>query len=79
MTIYFSFASANMGRAIARTLNARYQVEPYGLARGNAATLYPVSAFITHLVYLRGTTVVVDVRKIGVGITFLLILQRTTR
>ncbi|EIM91900.1 UPF0052-domain-containing protein [Stereum hirsutum FP-91666 SS1] len=52
-------------QAIVRTLNARYQVEPYGLARGNAATLYPVSAFITHLVYIRGTTVKVDVRKIA--------------
>ncbi|KAH8978484.1 UPF0052-domain-containing protein [Lactarius hatsudake] len=49
--------------AIARTLNARYQTEPYGLAPGNAATTFPVSAFLTHLVYLRGCAVHVDVAR----------------
>ncbi|KAI9450508.1 UPF0052-domain-containing protein [Lactarius psammicola] len=49
--------------AIARTLNERYQTEPYGLAPGNAATTYPVSVFVTHLVYLRGCEVQVDVAR----------------
>lgn len=49
--------------AIARTLNARYQTEPYGLAPGNAATTYPVSAFVTHLVHLRGCLVHVDMAR----------------
>ncbi|KAI0044878.1 UPF0052-domain-containing protein [Auriscalpium vulgare] len=53
--------------AIARTLNTRYQVENYGL--GNAATTFPVSAFVTHLVHLRGGAVPVDevqITKLGV-------------
>jgi len=49
--------------AIARTLNARYQTEPYGLAPGNSATTYPVSTFVTHLVSLRGCAVHVDVAR----------------
>ena len=53
-------------RAITRTLNARYQVEPYGLGPGNAATTYPVSTFVTHLVYLRDCAVPVDVALISV-------------
>ncbi|KAF9454921.1 UPF0052-domain-containing protein [Macrolepiota fuliginosa MF-IS2] len=48
--------------AIARTLNSSYQMAPYGL--GNASTTYPVSAFVTHLVYLEGGSVVVDVTHI---------------
>lgn len=46
-------------RAFASTLNAQYQKPPYGL--GNANTTYPVSAFITHMVYLERTHVDVDV------------------
>ncbi|KAH9983282.1 hypothetical protein BJV74DRAFT_851137 [Russula compacta] len=53
-------------QAIARTLNARYQVEPYGLGPDNAATTYPVSAFVTHLVHLRGCAVHVDVVRTSV-------------
>ncbi|KAI9456906.1 UPF0052-domain-containing protein [Russula earlei] len=56
--------------AIARTLNARYQVEPYGLGPDNAATTYPVSTFVTHLVYLRGCAVHLDaglIRELGVN------------
>ncbi len=53
-------------RAIARSLNARYQAEPYGLGPNNAATTYPVSAFVTHMVYLRGCEVHVDVALISV-------------
>ncbi|KAI0321925.1 hypothetical protein OF83DRAFT_1236643 [Amylostereum chailletii] len=48
--------------AIVRTLNAQYQPQSYGL--GNAATTFPISAFITHLVYLRGAHVEVDVQRI---------------
>ncbi|THH09981.1 hypothetical protein EW146_g8520 [Bondarzewia mesenterica] len=48
--------------AIVRTLNARYGIAPYGL--GHAVTIYPVSAFITHLVYLGGAAVPVDVRQV---------------
>ncbi|KAI0292244.1 UPF0052-domain-containing protein [Multifurca ochricompacta] len=51
-------------RAIARTLNARYLTEPYGLAPGNSATTYPASVFVTHLVHLRGCTVHVDVARV---------------
>ena len=52
--------------AIVRTLNASYRVEPYGL--GHAATMYPVSAFITHLVYLRGTSIEVDIQRVTVSL-----------
>jgi len=49
-------------RAIVGTLNSQYQKQPYGL--GGMTTMYPASAFITHMVYLRGTTVKVDVKLI---------------
>ncbi|KAI0259330.1 UPF0052-domain-containing protein [Gloeopeniophorella convolvens] len=49
-------------QAIARTLNARYQPASFGL--GGAATTYPVSAFVTHLVHLRGGAVHVDVPRV---------------
>jgi hypothetical protein len=52
-------------QAIARTLNARYRVEPYGLGPDNAATTYPVSAFVTHMVHLRDCAVHVDVALIS--------------
>jgi hypothetical protein len=54
-----------MYSAIVRTLNSRYHAEPYGL--GNVNTTYPISAFITDLVYLRGTAVEVDVKHITVS------------
>jgi hypothetical protein len=47
-----------------RTLNGSYHTQPYGL--GNADTRYPISAFVTHLVYLRGSNVPVDVEHITV-------------
>lgn len=53
-------------RAISRTLNTRYLATTYGL--GNVNTSYPISAFITDLVYLEGSTVPVDVSRITVGI-----------
>ncbi|THH30392.1 hypothetical protein EUX98_g3804 [Antrodiella citrinella] len=48
---------------ITRTLNAVYQPQSYG-GLGGVATTYPVSAFITHIVYLKNTAVEVDVGKI---------------
>ncbi|KII86481.1 hypothetical protein PLICRDRAFT_700522 [Plicaturopsis crispa FD-325 SS-3] len=48
--------------AIVRTLNEQYHVQPYGL--GGVTTTYPVSAFITHLVYLQGCEVEVNVPRI---------------
>lgn len=50
---------------IARTLNASYQPQSYG-GLGGVATTYPVSAFVTHTVYLKGTSVEVDVGKVTV-------------
>lgn len=52
-------------RAIVRTLNTDYSERAYGL--GSANTTYPVSAFITDLVYLKGTQVAVDVKRITVS------------
>ena len=52
-------------RAIVNALGARYQNEPYGL--GNANTIFPISAYITHLVHLEGSTVAVDVAAIAVS------------
>ncbi|KAJ7581064.1 UPF0052-domain-containing protein [Mycena floridula] len=49
--------------AIIRTLNFNYSTTSYdGL--GNANTTFPVSAYITDLVYLKGTSVPVDVDRI---------------
>ncbi|KAF9263103.1 UPF0052-domain-containing protein [Marasmius fiardii PR-910] len=49
-------------QAITRTLNDTYEPPAFGI--GNARTQYPVSAFITDLVYLKKTKVHVDVRKL---------------
>ena len=46
-------------RAIGGVLNSDYQKPSYGL--GNASTIYPISAFVTHLVWLEGTLIEVDV------------------
>lgn len=56
-------------RTIARTLNTPYQRHYGGL--GNPSTTYPVSAFITHLLYLQGTLVPVDVKAITVSLSWL--------
>ncbi|KAF8887726.1 hypothetical protein BD779DRAFT_1440644 [Infundibulicybe gibba] len=53
--------------AIVRTLNAQYHKQPYGL--GNVNTTYPVSAFITDLVYLRGTSVVINEKQLTVRLS----------
>jgi hypothetical protein len=57
---------ANFFSAIVGTLNAQYQVLPYGL--GGVTTLYPISAFITHLVYLKDTAITVDAMYITVRV-----------
>ena len=62
--LHYSADSKNC-RAITRTLNDTYEPQLYGI--GNARTQFPVSAFITDLVYLRNTNVVVDVKKLTVG------------
>ncbi|KAJ6519249.1 UPF0052-domain-containing protein [Mycena sanguinolenta] len=49
--------------AIVRTLNAHYNTQSYGLGYGSNTT-FPVSAFITNLVYLKDTSVQVDLRQI---------------
>ncbi|KAJ7102528.1 UPF0052-domain-containing protein [Mycena belliarum] len=51
--------------AIVRTLNAQYSTPSYGLAYGlGGVTTFPVSAFVTDLVYLKDTSVPVDLREI---------------
>ena len=59
------------GRAIARTLNSDYSTPPYGL--GGVNTRYPISAFITDLVYLQGTQIIVDVKKMTVSVGLYLV------
>jgi hypothetical protein len=49
-------------RAIVRTLNSDYSIQAFGL--GGANTTYPISAFITDMVYLKGTRIKVDVEEI---------------
>lgn len=53
-------------RVIAGVLNSAYQKPSYGL--GNPTTIYPVSAFITHLVWLEGTPIEVDVMALTVNL-----------
>ncbi|KAJ7356698.1 hypothetical protein DFH08DRAFT_849752 [Mycena albidolilacea] len=50
--------------AIVRTLNAHYNTQSYGLAYGSSQTTFPVSAFITDLVYLKDTSIQLDLRQI---------------
>ncbi|EMD41382.1 hypothetical protein CERSUDRAFT_128117 [Gelatoporia subvermispora B] len=49
--------------AISRTLNMPRNSQSYG-GLGEASTTYPLTAFVTHLVYLRGSKVKVDVLRI---------------
>lgn len=48
--------------ALANTLNAQYPGHQYSL--GNAHTRYPISAFITDVVYLTGGKVPIDILKL---------------
>jgi hypothetical protein len=57
-------------RAIVRTLNTNYSSLPFGL--GGASTIYPASAFVTDVVYIKGTTIEVDETKITVSLALLL-------
>ncbi|KAJ3873788.1 hypothetical protein F5051DRAFT_462898 [Lentinula edodes] len=56
------YSAVDYIQSIARTLNTQYQHQPYGL--GNAQTMYPISAFVTDLVYLKGGAVNVNVDQI---------------
>jgi hypothetical protein len=49
-------------RAIVRTLNSDYSIQAFGL--GGANTTYPISAFITDMVYLKATRIKVDTKEI---------------
>ena len=49
----------NIFRTIARTLNDGHHAKTYG-GLSKADTTWPISAFITHLIYLRGTSIEVD-------------------
>ncbi|TFK30654.1 UPF0052-domain-containing protein [Coprinopsis marcescibilis] len=57
-------------KAIVTTLNTNYSTPKYGL--GNVNTVYPASAFITDLVYLKGSKVSVnrgEIAKLGIKCT----------
>ncbi|KAJ7151643.1 hypothetical protein C8R46DRAFT_1229177 [Mycena filopes] len=59
------YSAVDYINAITRTLNAQYSTPSYGLAYGTGSnTTFPVSAFITDLVYLEDTSVPVDLRAI---------------
>lgn len=59
-----------------RTLNVSYQRHYAGL--GDVSTLYPASAFVTHLLYLKGTMVPVDVEHVTVRPTFNTVFELMT-
>ncbi|KAK2461746.1 hypothetical protein APHAL10511_006209 [Amanita phalloides] len=56
------YSAVDYIRVIVNTLNANYNSQPFGL--GNMTTTYPVSAFITDMVYLKGTNIEVVVERI---------------
>jgi len=58
----YGYTATDYIRAIVRTLNSNYSVQAFGL--GSANTTYPISAFITDLVYLKETSIKVDVEEI---------------
>ncbi|KAH0838708.1 UPF0052-domain-containing protein [Lanmaoa asiatica] len=53
------YTAVDYVKTIVGVLNSDYQKPSYGL--GNASTVYPISAFITHLIWLEGTLIEVDV------------------
>lgn len=59
-------------RTISRTLNTPYHRHYDGL--GEAMTTYPISAFVTHMLYLKGTLVPVDVKAVTVCTLLFLLL-----
>lgn len=56
-------------RAIVRTLNSDYSIQTFGL--GGANTTYPISTFITDMIYLKGTHIKVDAKEIAASDIFL--------
>lgn len=58
-----------LSSALANTLNAQYPGHQYSL--GNAHTRYPISAFITDVVYLTGGKVPIDILKLTVNLAHL--------
>ncbi|KAK7059230.1 hypothetical protein VNI00_001857 [Paramarasmius palmivorus] len=58
------YTAVDYVQAITRTLNDCYQPQVYGI--GTVNTQYPISAFVTDLVYLKGTRVPVDVKRLTV-------------
>ncbi|KAI0809092.1 hypothetical protein BC629DRAFT_1481903 [Irpex lacteus] len=56
------YTAADYIMTIVRTLNVSYQRHYAGL--GDVSTLYPASAFVTHLLYLKGTIVPVDIQQV---------------
>lgn len=53
------YTATDFIRAIARTLNRSYSAQAF-----ESGTTYPISAFITDMVYLKGTRIKVDVKEI---------------
>ncbi|KAI0089871.1 UPF0052-domain-containing protein [Irpex rosettiformis] len=58
------YSAADYIMTVVRTLNTSYQRHYVGL--GDVSTLYPTSAFVTHLLYLKGTIVPVDVEQLTI-------------
>jgi len=58
----YGYSATDYIRAIVRTLNGNYSAQTFGL--GAANTTYPISAFITDMVYLKGTSIKVNVKEI---------------
>ncbi|TBU54005.1 hypothetical protein BD310DRAFT_936957 [Dichomitus squalens] len=57
------YSAVDYIRIVARTLNDGHHAKTYG-GLSKADTTWPISAFITHLVYLKGTAVEVDIPQI---------------
>ena len=55
-------------------MNTPYRRHYDGL--GEASTTYPISAFVTHMLYLKGTLVPVDVKAVTVRNVSLSLLMR---
>ncbi len=58
--------SDDVTSTITRTLNDGHYAQTYG-GLSKVDTTYPISAYITHLVYLKGTMVEVDVPAVTVS------------
>ncbi|KAF8139791.1 UPF0052-domain-containing protein [Boletus edulis] len=68
------YTAVDYVKAIVGVLNSDYQKPSYGL--GNASTVYPTSAFITHLVWLEGTSVEVNEMTLtALGVKALMVVR----